>query len=111
MGAAAAAIVPGPSPATPVPRNLGVVFTGPLGEVFAAFHAGKDYHAPYRKYLAMQKLMADLHAGIDDYRPMKYALGLQMGGPQTYARLPGVEVTEAQKAAIKEGLARMKQVA
>jgi 4-hydroxy-tetrahydrodipicolinate synthase len=89
----------------------GNVFTKPLGDVFAAFHAGKDYHAPYRKYLAMQKLMEDLHTGIDDYGPMKYALSLQMGGPQTYARLPGVEVTDAQKAAIKQGLARMKQMA
>jgi len=89
----------------------GNVFTAALGQVFAAFHAGKDYHAPYRKYLAMQKLMEDLHTGIDDYGPMKYALSLEMGGPQTYARLPGVEVTEAQKAAIKEGLSRMKQMA
>jgi 4-hydroxy-tetrahydrodipicolinate synthase len=89
----------------------GNVYTAPLAAVYAAFRAGKDYHAPYRKYLAMEKMMEDLHTGVDDYGPMKYALSLQMGGPQTYSRLPGVEVTEAQKAAIKEGLARMKQMA
>src|SRR6202050_5526023 len=81
----------------------GNLFTRSLANVFEAFRAGKDYHAPYRKYLAAQKLMEDLNTGIDYYGPMKYALSLQMGGPQTYQRLPSVDVTDAQKAAIKRG--------
>jgi 4-hydroxy-tetrahydrodipicolinate synthase len=89
----------------------GNVFTDALAQVFTAFHAGKDYHAPYRKYVAMQKLMEDLHTGIDDYGPMQFALSVEMGGPQTYQRLPGVDVSDAQKAAIKEGLSRIKQMA
>jgi 4-hydroxy-tetrahydrodipicolinate synthase len=88
----------------------GNLFTRSLANVFEAFRAGKDYHAPYRKYLAAQKLMEDLNTGIDYYGPMKYALSLQMGGPQTYQRLPSVDVTDAQKAAIKRGLDQLKQM-
>jgi 4-hydroxy-tetrahydrodipicolinate synthase len=41
---------------------------------------------------------------------MKYALSLQMGGPQTYQRPPFPDVTDAQKAAIKAGLEKMKEM-
>jgi 4-hydroxy-tetrahydrodipicolinate synthase len=89
----------------------GNLFTRPLADVFAAYRAGKDYHAPYQKYVAMRKLMGELKTGIDDYGPMKYALSLQMGGKQTYARWPSVDVTDAQTAAIKKGVEQMKAMA
>ena len=49
--------------------------------------------------------------GINSYGPMKYALSLQMGGPQTYQRPPGLDVTDEQKAAIKRALDQIKDMA
>jgi 4-hydroxy-tetrahydrodipicolinate synthase len=89
----------------------GNLFTKPLAKVFAAYRAGKDYHAPYEEYAAMRKMMGELKTGIDDYGPMKYALSLQMGGKPTYARWPSVDVTDAQMAAIKVGVGQMKAMA
>jgi 4-hydroxy-tetrahydrodipicolinate synthase len=88
----------------------GNVYTRPLADVFEAFRAGKDYHAAYNKYRAMTKVMKDLQTGVDGYGPMKYALSLQMGGPQTYQRPPFVDVTEAQKVALNKGLEQIKSM-
>jgi 4-hydroxy-tetrahydrodipicolinate synthase len=86
----------------------GNVYTRPIADVFAAFRAGKDYHAAYNKYREMTKVMKDLQTGVDGYGPMKYALSLQMRGPQTYQRPPFVDVTEAQKVALNKGLDQIK---
>jgi 4-hydroxy-tetrahydrodipicolinate synthase len=89
----------------------GNVYTRQIADVFAAFRAGKDYHAAYQKYLAMHKVMQDLSTGVDGYGPMKYALSLQMGSRQTYQRPPYNDVTDAQMAAIKRGLDQIKETA
>jgi len=89
----------------------GNVYTRQIADVFAAFRAGKDYHASYQKYLAMHKVMQDLSTGVDGYGPMKYALSLQMGSRQTYQRPPYNDVTDAQMAAIKRGLDQIKETA
>lgn len=86
----------------------GNVYTKALANVFAAFRNGQDYHAAYRKYVAQTKIMRDLKTGVDEYGPMKYALSVQMGGPQTYQRPPFVDVTEAEKAAIRNALDQIK---
>jgi 4-hydroxy-tetrahydrodipicolinate synthase len=86
----------------------GNVYTRPLAEVFTAFRAGKDYHAAYARYRAMTKVMKDMRTGVDGYGPMKYALNLQMGGPQTYQRPPFVDVTDAQKIALNKALDQIK---
>jgi 4-hydroxy-tetrahydrodipicolinate synthase len=86
----------------------GNVYTRPLAAVFEAFRAGKDYHAAYANYRAMTKVMKDLQTGVDGYGPMKYALSIQMGGPQTYQRPPFVDVTEAQKVALGRGVGQIK---
>ena len=86
----------------------GNVYTRPLAAVFEAFRAGKDYHAAYANYRAMTKVMKDLQTGVDGYGPMKYALSIQMGGPQTYQRPPFVDVTEAQKVALGKGIGQIK---
>jgi 4-hydroxy-tetrahydrodipicolinate synthase len=86
----------------------GNVFTRPLANVFEAFRAGKDYHAAYANYRAMTKVMKDLQTGVDGYGPMKYALSLQMGGPQTYQRPPFIDVTDAQKLALNKGIEQIK---
>lgn len=89
----------------------GNVYTRQIADVFAAFRAGKDYHAAYQKYLTMHKVMQDLSTGVDGYGPMKYALSLQMGSRQTYQRPPYNDVTDAQMAAIKRGLDQIKETA
>jgi 4-hydroxy-tetrahydrodipicolinate synthase len=86
----------------------GNLFCRQAADVFAAYHAKKDYHEPLAKMRAAEQLLRA--GGVFSYGPMKYALSLQMGTPQTYQRPPFPDVTEEQKAAIKEGLAKMKEM-
>jgi 4-hydroxy-tetrahydrodipicolinate synthase len=86
----------------------GNLFTKQYAEVFAAFRAGKDYHAPLAKLRDQEKLLHD--GDVGSYGPMKYALSLQMGTRQTYQRPPNLDVTEDQKAAIQRGLAQIKEM-
>jgi 4-hydroxy-tetrahydrodipicolinate synthase len=86
----------------------GNVFTKQYAEVFAAFRAGKDYHAPLNKLRDQEKLLRD--GDVNSYGPMKYALSLQMGTRQTYQRPPNLDVTEDQKAVIQRGLAQIKEM-
>jgi hypothetical protein len=44
------------------------------------------------------------------YSPMKCALSLQMGGPQTCQRPPFLDVTEAQRIALNSGLEQIKSM-
>jgi 4-hydroxy-tetrahydrodipicolinate synthase len=89
----------------------GNVFTRLCADVFAAYRAGKDYHAPIARMRAAEKLMREAGAAVDYYGPMKYAVSLEMGGPQTYQRPPNADVTDAQKAAIRSSLAKIKDMA
>lgn len=84
----------------------GNVFTRMCADVFTAFRAGQDYHAPLAKLRAAEKLMRPGNVG--SYGPMKYALSLMMGGPQTYQRPPNADVTDAEMAAIKSALEQIK---
>jgi len=86
----------------------GNLFTKQYAEVFAAYRAGKDYHAPLNKLRDQEKLLRE--GGVNSYGPMKYALSLQMGARQTYQRPPFLDVTEAQKATIQRGLAQIKEM-
>jgi 4-hydroxy-tetrahydrodipicolinate synthase len=86
----------------------GNLFTKQYAEVFAAYRAGKDYHAPLAKLRDQEKLLRD--ADVNSYGPMKYALSLQMGISQTYQRPPFLDVTEDQKAIIQRGLAQIKEM-
>ena len=47
---------------------------------------------------------------MEAYGPMKYALSVLMGAPQTYPRPPAVDVTEEQKVAIRKGLEQIKKM-
>ncbi len=62
----------------------GNLFTRQYADVFAAYRAGKDYHAPLAKLRDQEKLLRD--GDVNSYGPMKYALSLQMGNRQTYQR-------------------------
>jgi 4-hydroxy-tetrahydrodipicolinate synthase len=83
-------------------------FTKQIAAVFAAKRAGKDISEPIAKLEAALKLLRA--GGVDEYGPMKYALSLQMGTRQFYQRPPNSDVTEEQKATIKQALEQMKQM-
>ena len=83
-------------------------FTKQIAAVFAAKHAGKDISEPIARLETALKLLRA--GGVDEYGPMKYALGLQMGTRQFYQRPPNSDVTEEQKTIIKQALEQMKQM-
>ena len=87
----------------------GNLFTKQIAAVFAAKRAGKDIDAPLAKLRDMQQVLRP--AGVGSFGPMKYALSLQMGSRQSYQRPPHPDVTEQQKAQIREGLQQIKQMA
>jgi len=84
-------------------------FTALIAAVFAAKRAGKDIAAPLERLQAALKLLRA--GGVDEYGPMKYALSLQMGTRQFYQRPPNSDVTDEQKAKIKEALDEIKKIA
>ena len=88
----------------------GNAFTRMCADVFAAFRTGKDYHIPLERLRAAERMMRGAATGIDSYGPMKYAVALEMGRPQTFQRPPHPDVTDAQKQAIRETLARIKDL-
>src|SRR5579864_2534437 len=87
----------------------GNLFTKQIAAVFASKRAGKDIDAPLAKLRDMQQVLRP--AGVGGFGPMKYALSLQMGTRQTYQRPPHPDVTDEQKAKIREGLQKIKQMA
>lgn len=88
----------------------GNVFTRLCADIFAAYRAGHDYHVPLERMRAAERMMRQAATGIDDYGAMKYAVALEMGRPQTFQRPPNPDVSDAQKQAIRETLARIKDL-
>ena len=86
----------------------GNLFTKQIADVFAAKRSGRSLEEPLAKLDAAIKLLAPV--GGYDFGTMKYGLSLQMGTRQTYPRPPHVDVTETQKARMKEALEQMKQL-
>jgi 4-hydroxy-tetrahydrodipicolinate synthase len=86
----------------------GNVFTRQVAAVFAAKRAGQDIAAPLAKLREAQALLRPAGGG---FAAMKYALSLQMGTRQTFARPPFVNVTDDQMAKIKDGVQQLKQFA
>ena len=84
-------------------------FTQQIAAVFAAKRAGQDFSAPLDKLFAAMKILRA--GGVNEYGPMKYAMSLQMGTRQFYQRPPNVDVTEEQKATIKQALEEIKKMA
>ncbi len=87
----------------------GNVFTKQCAEVFAAYRAKGDYHAPLARLRAAEKSLLD--EGIYSFGPMKYALSVQMGAPQFYQRPPHADVTDSQKTMLRAALDQMKNMA
>jgi len=83
-------------------------FTKQIATVFAAKRAGKDLTESVAKLEVALKLLRA--GGVDEYGPMKYALSLQMGTRQFYQRPPNSDVTDEQKAKIKQALDQIKQM-
>ena len=79
--------------------------------VFDSYRAGGDWHAALAKMRATEAALREGTAaagGMEGYGPMKYALSVEMGGPQTYTRPPyTVEVSDAQKKVIRATIDRM----
>lgn len=84
----------------------GNLFTRKCADVYAAYRAGQDWKVPLKKLRDAQALMRA--GGTGGYGPMKYALSQIMGVPQFYQRAPQADVTEEQKASIRNGLAQVK---
>jgi 4-hydroxy-tetrahydrodipicolinate synthase len=83
-------------------------FTALIAAVFAAKRAGRDIAEPLAKLETALKLLRA--GGVDEYGPMKYALSVQMGTRQFYQRPPNSDVSEEQKAKIKEALEEIKKM-
>ena len=83
-------------------------FTSQIAAVFLARRSGKDISEPLTKLEAALKLLRA--GGVDEYGPMKYALSLQMGTHQFYQRPPNSDVSEEQKAKIKEALEEIRKM-
>jgi 4-hydroxy-tetrahydrodipicolinate synthase len=86
-------------------------FSGKCARIFKAFHAGGDWNAALGDLRAAQAVMRDANAGSNTYAAMKYVLSQEMGGPEMYARTPYPQLTEAQKASLKAGLAKVHAMA
>ena len=86
----------------------GVLMCRPISDMFAASRAGKDIHAQFAKLTAKMDVLYKLCPRMEAYGPMKYALSVLMGTPQTYPRPPATDVTDDEKAAIRKGLAQIK---
>jgi 4-hydroxy-tetrahydrodipicolinate synthase len=84
----------------------GNLFTKQIAAVFAAKRAGKNIDEPLAKLHDAQQKMRP--AGIGSFGAMKYALSLMMGTRQTYQRPPHPDVTDDQKAKIKELVEELK---
>lgn len=86
----------------------GNVFTALCAEVFKAYRTGGDWRAKLARVRSAEQLFKG--ADIWSFGPMKYALSVQMGGPEMHPRPPHAEVTDAQKALIRDALAKMKDM-
>lgn len=89
----------------------GNVFSKKCANVFAAYHAKGDWKAALEKLRASQKIMREANGGANTYAVMKYCLSLEMGGPEMYARAPYPQLTDAQRASLKDALSRAEAIA
>lgn len=85
----------------------GNVFTKQISAVFMAKRTGKDINEPLEKLQTAMNLMGP---SLEEYGPMKYALGLQMGTRQSFPRPPNGDVTDDQKTKIRQAWEQIKQM-
>ncbi len=85
-------------------------FSGKCAAIFKAYHAKGDWKAELAKLRAAQRTIRDANMGANTYASMKYILGLEMGGPEMYARTPYPQLTDAQRVSLKAGLAKVKEM-
>jgi 4-hydroxy-tetrahydrodipicolinate synthase len=86
----------------------GNLFTKQIAAVFAAKRGGKDIDEPLARLRDAQQILRP--GGVGSYGPMKFALSLMMGTRQSYQRPPNPDVTDDQKAKIKDGLQQLRQL-
>jgi 4-hydroxy-tetrahydrodipicolinate synthase len=87
----------------------GNLFCRMCANIFTAYRSGQDYHAPLARLRAAEQMLRGVDV-IFAYGALKYALSLEMGSPQTYARPPFEPgVNDAQKAAIKKAFRQLSE--
>ncbi len=85
-------------------------FSAKCANIFKAYRAGGDWKAEIVKLRAAQRMIRDANMGANTYASMKYILGLEMGGPEMYARTPYPQLSDAQKVSLKAALAKVKEM-
>jgi len=86
----------------------GNMWSSRCADIFKAYRSGGDWKAALQRLRATQQIMRPAAQGANSYAAMKYVLGLQMGGPRMYARVPYDQLSEAQMASMKAALERVK---
>jgi 4-hydroxy-tetrahydrodipicolinate synthase len=86
----------------------GNMWSSRCADIFKAYRAGGDWKAALQRLRATQQIMRPATQGANTYAAMKYVLGLQMGGPRMYARVPYDQLSDAQMASMKAALERVK---
>jgi 4-hydroxy-tetrahydrodipicolinate synthase len=86
----------------------GNMWSSRCADIFKAYRAKGDWKAQLARLRATQAIMRPATQGANTYAAMKYVLGLQMGGPRMYARVPYDQLSDAQMASMKAALDRVK---
>ncbi|MET4483634.1 dihydrodipicolinate synthase family protein [Bradyrhizobium sp. F1.13.3] len=85
----------------------GNAFSKKCAEIFAAYRQKRDWRTAVVKLIKAQKAIDDAAGGASYSAAQKYILGLQMGMAETYVRAPYVQLTAAQKSALKAAFDRI----
>lgn len=86
-------------------------FSARCADIFKAYRAKGDWNAAIGRLRAAQKVMRDANAGANTYAAMKFVLSQEMGGPEMFPRVPYPPLTDEQKASLRGGLAKVKELA
>lgn len=86
----------------------GNMWSSRCADIFKAYRANADWKAQLQRLRATQAIMRPAAQGANTYAAMKYVLGLQMGGPRMYARVPYDQLTDAQMASMKAAYDRVR---
>ncbi len=86
-------------------------FSGKCANIFKAYRAKGDWKGEIMKLRAAQRTIREANMGGNTYAVMKYVLSQQMGGPMMYPRVPYPPLSDSQMASLKEGLAKVKDMA
>ncbi|WP_439533046.1 dihydrodipicolinate synthase family protein [Polymorphobacter sp.] len=87
----------------------GNMWSSRCADIFKAYRAKGDWKAQLQRLRATQAIMRPATQGTNTYAAMKYVLGLQMGGPRMYTRVPYDQLSDEQMASMKAALERVQR--